>query len=293
MSKVRSLFQKMLRYPGILPNGLPEFHYFVDEYLPTLKNTSANLLLYVTEDCAQCHPEVLKHVVALAINGQSAPRQDIHDTLLSLARQPLDRSGAYLSVACLEGLTPLKPLEDDTRSIWKNMVDLGESEFVACMENLTREASSVSSEYPMSHETVLRLAAAISHLDNWQSRYLKSTVLFERIPEAVARIIYRGDVSMRAKRVRPLVLGVSVITQWMKRVAVDLIPDKTKALIRLHLQAVMAFPGLSTIRVHLSVVMLLILSGRVPTEMQSPNFQPCDLSDVPVEPRFYRIRVWP
>ena len=72
MSEVRSLFQKMLRYPVILPNGLPEFHYFVDEYLPTLKNNSANLLLYVTEDCARCHPEVLEQVVALAINGRSA-----------------------------------------------------------------------------------------------------------------------------------------------------------------------------------------------------------------------------
>ena len=71
--------------------------------------------------------------------------------------------------------------------------------------------------------------------------------------------------------------------------AADLIPNETKALIRLHLQAVMAFPGLSMIRVHLSVVvMLLILSGRVPTELQSPNFQLCDLNNVPVEPRFYR-----
>ena len=77
------------------------------------------------------------------------------------------------------------------------MVDLGESEFVACMENLMREASSVSSEYPMSHKTVLRLAAAISHLDNWQSRYSKSTVLSERISEAVARITYNGDASMQ------------------------------------------------------------------------------------------------
>ena len=291
MSEVRSLFQKMLRYPGILPNGLPEFHYFVDEYLPTLKNNSANLLLYVTEDCARCHPEVLKRVVGLAMNGRSATRQDVHDTLLALARQPLDRSAAYLSVACLEGLTPLKLLEDNTRSIWKNMVDLGESEFVACMENLTREASSVSSEYPMSHETVLRLAAAISHLDNWQSRHPKSIVLSERIPEVVAKFTYPGRASVCAKqRMRPLVLGVLVITEWMKRVAVDLIPDESKALIRLHLQAVMAFPGLSTIRVHLSVmVMLLILSGRIPTELQSPNFQPCDLSDVPVEPRFYRM----
>ena len=142
----------------------------------------------------------------------------------------------------------------------------------------------------MSHETVLRLAAAISHLDNWQSRHSKCTVLSERIPEVVATITYHGDVIMRAKRMRPLVLGVLVITEWMKRVEVDLIPDETKALIRLHLQAVTAFPSLSTIRVHLSVmVMLLILSGRVPTELQSPNFQPCDLSDVPVEPRFYRM----
>ena len=284
MSEVRPLFQKMLRYPGILPNGLPEFHYFVDEYLSTLKNNSANLLLYVTEDCARCYPEVLKRVVALAINGHKT-----RHTLLALARQPLDRSAAYLSVACLEGLTPLKPLGDDTRSIWKNMVDLGENEFVACMENLTREAPSVSSEYPMSRETVLRLAA-ISHLDNWQSRHSKSTVLSERIPEVVARITYHGDAIMCAKRMRPHVLGVLVITEWMKRVAVDLLPHETKALSRLHLQAVMAFPGLSTIRVHLSVmVMLLILSGRVPTELQSPNFQPCDLSDVPVEPRFYRM----
>ena len=61
------------------------------------------------------------------------------------------------------------------------MVDLEESEFVTCMENLMREASSGSSEYPMSHETVLRLAAAISQLENCQSRYSKSTVLSERI----------------------------------------------------------------------------------------------------------------
>ena len=109
MSELRSVFQKMLREPNVLPNGIPEYHYFVDEYLFKLQNNIGRLLLYITEDCARCHPDVLERVIVLLDN----------------AKQPVDHSAAYLSVACLDRLKPLQPIQIAT-STWKGVVHSGE-----------------------------------------------------------------------------------------------------------------------------------------------------------------------
>lgn len=65
MSELRSENQKMMRYAGLLPGGWLQFHWTVDEYLCTLIATPSTLLLFVTKDCARCHPYVLREIIQL------------------------------------------------------------------------------------------------------------------------------------------------------------------------------------------------------------------------------------
>lgn len=305
-AELRSLVQKMLRHPGILPEGLPQFHYFIDEYLPTLKNDAVNLLLFVTEDCARCHPEVLKCIVKLMKNKNDVTREDYHRFLLALAQQPVDRSAAYLSVACLEVLEPLKttvkqqfPSSGDEHGAvasatcmsgyWQNFVTLGAAEFATCMEHIIQETDAVPKAYPMSRGTVLRLAAAFTHLDGWQLRYPESLVCKERAQEAVVQVL-GNRVRSNARRVRPLVLGLILVTRWMERADPDAIPKATRDLVWLHLEAVMLFCGSERARVHLSTfVVLLILSGRMPVAEFPPRMDVPDLASVPINKRFYQM----
>ena len=288
MAELRSVVQKMLRHPGILPEGSLQFHYFLDEYLGTLKNNPANLLLFVTEDCGQCHPAVLKCIVALVNQGQKATREDYRRALWALGKQPVDRSAAYLSVACLARLEPLNPPEVTTGH-WADFVTLGKAEFAACMEHIVRETGAVSNEYPMSREAMLRLAAAFTHLDHWQSRYPKSAVCPDRESVAVSEVF--GDrFDLGKRRVRPLVLGLAVVTRWMERLRPAVIPEEAKSLVWLHVEAVMALANCKTVRVHLSaMVALLVLAGRMPVGQESPPIEVPDLSAVPVRPRAYAM----
>lgn len=303
-AELRSLVQKMLRHPGLLPEGLPQFHYFIDEYLPTLKNDAVNLLLFVTEDCARCHPQVLKCIIKLMKNKKDVTDEDYHRFLLALAQQPVDRSAAYLSVACLEVLGPLEttmkrqlssPGDDGTAvesatsmsGYWQNLVTLGAAEFASCMEHIFQETNAVPTAYPMSPGTVLRLAAAFTHLDGWQSRYPESLICKEKAQEAIVQV-FGNRVQSNAIRVRPLVLGLFLVTRWMERVDPDAIPTDVRDLVWLHLEAVMLFCGSKRARVHLSAfVTLLILSGRMPVAELPPQMAVPDLAGVPIEGRFY------
>lgn len=288
MAELRSVVQKMLRYPGILPEGSLQFHYFLDEYLGTLKNNPVNLLLFVTEDCGQCHPAVLERIVELVNQGKKATREDYHRTLWALAKQPVDRSAAYLSVACLAFVEPLNPSEVTTGH-WADVVELGKAEFAACMEHIVRETDAVSNEYPMTQNTMLRLAAAFTHLDHWQSRYPKSTVCPEKASGAV-REVFGDRFDLGRKRVRPLVLGLMMVTRWMERANPAAIPEEAKALVWLHVGAVMAQSNSPNVRVHLSaMVAFLVLAGRLPVGREAAPLEVPDLSAVPTQPRAYAM----
>ena len=105
----------------------------------------STLLLFVTEDCARCHPYVLWEIIQL-MKTKKAQVDPLayHRVLEDLANQPVDRSAAYLAVACLKDLTALtttttSTITTTTTSGWYDMVTDGGTGFVTCMEHLVRE----------------------------------------------------------------------------------------------------------------------------------------------------------
>ena len=236
-------------------------------------------------------------------NENDVTRDDYHRFLLALAQQPVDRSAAYLSVACLEVLEPLKttvkqqfPSSGDEvasatsmSGYWQHFVTLGAAEFATCMENIIQETDAVPKAYPMSRGTVLRLAAAFTHLDGWQLRYPESLICKERAQEAVMQVL-GNRVRSNARRVCPLVLGLILVTRWSERADPDAIPKAARDLVWLHLEAVTLFCGSKSTRVHLSTfVALLILSGRMPVAEFPPWMEVPDLAIVPIKERFYQM----
>lgn len=146
-----------------------------------------------------------------------------HRVLEDLPNQPVDRSATYLAVACLKDLTALtttttSTITTTTTSGWYDMVTDGGTGFVTCMEHLVRETDAVPPVYPMSRATVLRLAGAFTHLEQWQARYPKSCLCPDRAVRLVSELLDERLQPPPKRRVRSLILGLHVVTHWMQRV---------------------------------------------------------------------------
>ena len=116
MQELRSIVQKMHRNPGLLNGGWPEYFYFLDEYFPTLKNDNSKLLLFLVEDSARCSVRILKAVTDIFWTPQKEVKiEDYRKVSAAIASEPVDRSAAYLSVACLDLVKPL--LGQENRSL--------------------------------------------------------------------------------------------------------------------------------------------------------------------------------
>ena len=103
MQELRSIVQKMHRNPGLLNGGWIEYFYFLDEYFPTMSNDPSKLLLFLVEDCARCPLGILEAVTDIFQKARKEVTiEDYRKVSAAIARQPVDRSAAYLSVACLD-----------------------------------------------------------------------------------------------------------------------------------------------------------------------------------------------
>lgn len=298
-------------------NAWVKYLYFADEISSTMAKSREKLYSLATEDKAQCPAEVLKLIVEVLSNsnedkGTSVPKikgqstlsrqQVIRRALLALAAQRLDRSSAYLSVACLARLNPhgranlAPPLASSRATLWREAVTIAGLEFSAGMEHIISETDAVPLAYPMSRDTVLRLAAAFSHLDHWQMRYPDSKLVRNEIRDRA--LSEAGLLTVRRPRlnvtVRGVILGLIAVTRWMQRVQAEAkekggskaIPFEVQTLVGLHLQAVMSVCGSKKTRVHLSAnVILLLLADRYTTHCV-PYPRPEDI-DVPGTPRAF------
>ena len=122
MQELRSIVQKMHRNPGLLNGGWPMYFYFLDEYFPTLKNDNSKLLLFLVEDCARCPLRILEAVTEIFQTPQKEVKiEDYRKVSAAIARQPVDRSAAYLSVACLDLVSPLS--EEAKRSLFRGRLE--------------------------------------------------------------------------------------------------------------------------------------------------------------------------
>ena len=124
----------------------------------------------------------------------------------------MDRSAAYLSVACLDLVSPLSEEEkhfllSERLERWETFLCFEEEEaakrgFAVCMALLYREVRAVPRKYPMTANTALRLAAAVSHLVAWDTMYPK--VRLERIaPRNTLARMFSMTIDRSVRVVRP------------------------------------------------------------------------------------------
>ena len=305
--EIRSLIQKMLRDPALLSDDeevrWKMFHYFAEEYLDTLKKNPASLLLFVAEDCVRCHPNVLEDVIRGIEKPEKMTRRFWHRLLKTIADQPLDRSVAYLSVACLEDLLPLPTASDAGRRPWRDaVISRKRNQFADCVDHLIRETDAVPATFPMTMETVSRLARAISHLDHWQSKNKKAYLTpetahqtFSKIADNEAMLEFTDNASeavWRARRIRTSLIAVAAVPRWMAREESGgggtSIPPVVRRTVSLHLKAaLLCTRKRDGTRFHLSAMaMLLLLSDRPfpPLKKKRPEM---DLTIVPTFPRAF------
>ena len=302
MQELRSIVQKMHRNPGLLNGGWPEYFYFLDEYFPTLKNDNSKLLLFLVEDCARCPLRILEAVTEIFQTPQKEVKiEDYRKVSAAIARQPVDRSAAYLSVACLDLVKPLsgeekRSLIDGSRMGWECVLHPDEEEktknsFTACMALLSREVKSVPRKYPMPPDSALRIAAALSHLVAWDQTYPE--VRFDkRCARRSLAHHFVQNIHPSVKVVRPLVLGLTAVRNWT-RFARETVEPKAKRLVNQYVQMGIACCGNKSARLDLVAMnALLVLMGRFPDE-SAPDFMsdslPCNPNDVPNEPRAFSM----
>lgn len=174
MPEMRSVIQKIHRNPHMLPDGWKQFFYFLDEYLDTMRNDNWIVRLFLVEDTARCPMKLLRAIKKVVEARKSADRLEYWKVAAAMARQPVDRSAAYLAVACLDVLEPMtndlqEALIAECPVSWDGLLEPDGNEearrwFCACMALLYKETRSVPRAYPMEPSTALRLAAALTHL---------------------------------------------------------------------------------------------------------------------------------
>ena len=297
MFEVKSVVQKVLRMRVI---NWAEFFYFMDEYLDTMRENKGKMALFLTEDAARCPMPLLRHILKILKAPKSAGRIQYFRAFAGLSRQPVDRSAAYLSVACLESLIPLseerqRTLIDECPGKWSPLLESNEEEgakrwFCACMSLLHSEADNVSHEYPMTPCTALQLAEAVSHLVGWDSKYPKVRLAKEVVPRAIPNILDRNFAPTNT--VRPLTLGFKVVFDWMT-LAKETLDPRARAYVELYAQIALACSSTKDSRLDLMIMnALLVLMGRFPDETTPDYLElPCDPDEIPTEPRRYSMPV--
>ena len=302
MQELRSIVQKMHRNPGLLNGGWPEYFYFLDEYFPTLKNDNSKLLLFLVEDCARCPLRILEAVTEIFQTPQKEVKiEDYRKVSAAIARQPVDRSAAYLSVACLDLVKPLSG--EEKRSLingcirrWEWVLCPEEEEetkysLTACMALICREVKAVPCQYPMPPDSALRIAAALCHLVAWDQTYPE--VRFDkRSARSSLAHHFQQNIHPSVKMVRPLVLGLTAVRNWT-RFARETVEPKAKRLVNQYVQMGIACCGNKSARLDLVAMnALLVLMGRFPDE-SAPDFMsdslPCNPNDIPNEPRAFSM----
>ena len=294
MFELRSIVQKMIRNPAVLPGGWKQFFFFLEEYLDTMIRDTSKLMLFLVEDHGRCPATLLQDVIAVLKSPKSVSRLDYWRVSAAMARQPVDRSAAYLSVACLDVLRQLdKSTTMDFPEEWNHLLEEcaheeARSKFVACMSFLYREMMAVSHAYPMTPETALRLAAAVTHLVVWDSMFPKLRLNKKNMADTIKQFL-APEWSLCKKSVRPLILGFAVAFWWMKR-AEDTLDPRARDYVELY--ATVALTCCSNKSARLDLVIfnaLLVLTGRFPDETSVDYLSnlPCDPREVPVERRAY------
>ena len=293
MFELRSIVQKMIRNPAILPDGWKQF-FFLDEYLDTMKRDTSKLMLFLVEDHGRCPDALLSDLIAMLKSPASTSRLDYWRVSAAMARQPVDRSAAYLSVACLDVLPQLdKSTTTEFPERWNHLLDEraheeARSSFATCMSFVHRETMAVSCEYPMTSDTVVRLAAAVTHLVGWDSMFPKLRLCKKNMIDTIKEFL-APEFDLSKKSVRPILLGFAVAFWWMKR-ARDTLDPRARHYVELY--ATIALNCCSNKSARLDLVVfnaLLVLAGRFPDETSTQYLSrlPCEPSEVPVESRAY------
>ena len=147
------------------------FHYFLDEYLDTMRRDPSILALFLAEDCATRHPRVLEEAGTLLMAGEKAERECYHGVANRVARMPVDRSAAYLSVACIPDLEPdvlhppcALPSTSTAGPETTVVVTGGNDGFLHCMERAATRIDEAVAAYPMRPTIARQLAEFVSSL---------------------------------------------------------------------------------------------------------------------------------
>ena len=300
MRELRIIVQKMHRNPHLLTGGWIEFFYFLDEYFPTMKKDPSKLLSFIVEDCARCPLGVLKAVADIFQTTRKEVKiEDYRKVSVAIARQPVDRSAAYLSVACLEFVSPLS--EEVKRSLFRGRLERWECRlgleveettrrsFAVCVALLDREVRAVPHQYPMTPETALRLAAALSHLVAWDLLHPEVRLDERGVGTSLAGLFLQNTHPC-VRLGRPLIYGLIVACDWMS-FAEKTADPRAKLLVNQYIQIGLACSTKKSARLDLLAMnAILVLMGRFP-DRSAPDFMsdslPRDPKAVPSDPRAF------
>ena len=300
MQELRTIVQKMHRNPSLLTGGWIEFFYFLDEYFPTMKKDPSKLLSFLVEDCARCPLGVLKAVTDIfQTNREGVTIEDYRKVSAAIARQPVDRSAAYLSVACLDLVSPIS--KEVQRSLFRGRLEkwecrLGPEEeettrrsFAVCVALLDREVRAVPHQYPMTPETALRLAAALSHLVAWDLLHPKVRLDETGVGTNLAGLFLQ-NIHPSVRLVRPLIYGLIAACDWMS-FAEETVDPRAKLFVNQYVQIGLACSANKSARLDLLAMnAILVLMGRFP-DKSAPDFMsdslPRDPKAVPSDPRAF------
>ena len=300
LKELRTIVQKMHRNPGLLTGGWIEFFYFLDEYFPTMKKDPSRLLSFLVEDCARCPLDVLKAVTDIFQTTRKEVKiEDYRKVSAAIARQPVDRSAAYLSVACLDSVSSLS--DKMRRSLFRGRLERWESRlrpeekettrrsFAVCVALLDREVRAVPHQYPMTPKTALRLAAALSHLVAWDLLHPKVRLDKRGVGTSLAGLLLQ-NIHPPVRLVRPLIYGLIVACDWMW-FAGETVDPRAKLFVNQYIQMGLACSANKSARLDLLAMnAILVLMGRFPNN-SAPGFMsdnlPRDPKAVPRDPRAF------
>ena len=311
MQELRSIVQNMHRDPFLLTGGWKEYLYFLEEYFPTMNNNPWKLMSFLVEDCARCPLGILVAVTDILKKvRKSVTMEDYRRVSTAIARQPMDRSVVYLSVACLEQVRPISedlgslmtrgvekwvgpfcPRPDNWHHyLWHEKDEATKLSFLKCMAFIQREVWDVDWEYPMTSDTVLRLSAAISHLVAWDAMHPKVRIAKESVKQTIARTFIGRATNFSGKRARPLIFAFVAATNWMN-LARETLDKRADQFVTQYLNLALAYCADESASLdRLAMNALLVLMGRFPDE-SVPDFlsedPPCDSKDVPSVPRAF------
>lgn len=298
MQELRSIVHKMHRNPLLLSGGWIEYFYFLEEYFPTMRNDPSILMLFVAEDCARCPLGLLATITDILQRSRKyVTLEDYRRVSVAIAMQPVDRTAAYLSVACLDQVSPLSEEEKGTlvngeAAIWADYLRPEENEairrsFGSCMVLLNQTVGHVPHEYPMTPETALRIAATVSHLVAWDTMHPKVRLDKTRATKNIASA-FRQKITHST--VRPLVFALVAPYKWMHLASRTLDP-RAKQFVDQYITMALVCCGKKSARLDLIAMNVLsVLMGRIPDESTADflfDSPPCDPSEIPDYPRAF------